>query len=70
MQKIKHCYKCIYIRQTFDHDIKLIRFVCKHPEWATRKKGYRIINKNTMAKGEIPGWCKLDDYPEKGGDKI
>jgi len=65
MQKIKHCYKCLYIRLTYEPELKLTRFVCLHPAWAFRKKKHRIINKNTMAKGDIPKWCKLEDYPEK-----
>ena len=60
--KIEHCYGCGHYRCTFDHNIKVSRILCRHSAWANRKNGGRIINKRLAIKGEIHGWCKLEDY--------
>ena len=59
--RIKSCYKCEYYRLTYDYDSSLTRFLCQHPAWKLRKKHHRIINKKLAAKGNIPGWCQLED---------
>lgn len=64
--KIRHCRECKYNEYFYDTRINLGRFVCRHPDFITKYRTYRIINRKIALKGEIPYWCTLEDY--KGAD--
>ena len=59
--KIKNCLECKYEDYFYDTRTNLNRFICKNPE-STKYTPYKIINKKTINKGEIPKWCRLEDY--------
>jgi len=59
--KIDHCIVCLFNR--FKTGQKIDRFKCINDD-AKRKNGsYRIIDKDIVMEGKIPGWCPLDDWP-------
>ena len=60
--KIRHCEECKYYDFFYDTKTDLGRFICKHPEFKTSYRTYKIINRLIALKGEIPYWCLLEDY--------
>lgn len=62
MMKISNCLACQCHWYFFDGKTKLVRFVCRHPNNVTKYRIYRIINRKLALKGDIPTWCKLEDY--------
>jgi len=60
--KIRHCGECKYNDYIHDTRTDLGRFICKHPEFKTKYRTYKIINRVTALKGGIPYWCPLEDY--------
>jgi len=72
--KIEHCIICLFNKfypEVKDPGNNLLerlffdtpsRFKCINDD-AKRKNGnHRIISKDIIEKGKIPGWCPLDDY--------
>jgi len=59
--RIKSCYDCKYYDFFYDTKLSLGRFVCRHPSNVTKYRTYRIINRKIALKGNIPGWCDLED---------
>ena len=60
--KIKYCGDCKYNDYFYDIKTNLGRFICRNPEFKTRYRTYKIINRVIALKGEIPYWCPLEDY--------
>jgi len=60
--KIRHCGECKYNDYFYDTKTNLGRFTCRHPNFITRYRTYKIINRIIVLKGEIPYWCLLEDY--------
>ena len=65
--KIEHCSKCEYfnylpVNDSFPYHSKISRFKCYNLESVRGNGNYRIINRKLALKGEIPNWCKLEDY--------
>jgi len=62
--KILSCYDCKYNDFFYDTNLSLGRFICRHPSNVTKYRTCKIINRKLALKGEIPGWCDLEDYKE------
>ena len=66
--KIEHCTICLfnkfYPKVKFVPGRKIERFRCINDDNKRKDGAYRIIDKDVVMEGEIPGWCKLEDYPE------
>jgi len=60
--KIKYCRECKDNDYFYDTKTSLSRFVCRHPEFKTKYRTYRIINREIALKGKIPYWCPLENY--------
>jgi len=60
--KIKYCGDCKFNDFYYDTRISLGRFNCRHPDFITKYRVYKIINRKIALKGEIPKWCPLEDY--------
>ena len=65
--KIRHCGECKHNGYFHDTKTNLGRFICRHPGLKTVYRTYKIINRVLALKGEIPYWCRLEDY--KSNDK-
>jgi len=59
--RIKSCYDCKYYDSFYDTKLSLGRFVCKYPKFITKYRKHRIINRKIALKGNIPGYCQLED---------
>lgn len=64
MLKIKNCLDCKFNDWHYDTRINLGRFTCGHPNFITKYRIYRIINRTIALKGKIPDWCPLEDYKD------
>lgn len=60
--KIKHCGECKYYDYFYDTKTNLSRFVCRYPDFVTKYRTYKIINRIIALKGKIPYWCRLESY--------
>ena len=63
MLKIESCNECTYYGYERQKDNKLGRFKCYYEKNLRKNGNPRILNSKRIYPGEIPGWCKLEDYP-------
>ena len=74
IDKIYSCRMCQYFRYDIGRvkkpfldamgGIGIKRYKCFYPDNKRKNDCYRIISRDAVNKGEIPGWCKLEDYKE------
>ena len=62
IDKVWHCIACRFNKFYPAQSFKISRFRCINDDAKTKNGNYRIINKELVMKGKIPGWCKLEDY--------
>jgi len=60
--RIESCFDCKYNDFFYDTNLGLGRFVCRHPDFVTDYRIYKIINRKIALKGKIPNWCPLENY--------
>ena len=61
IKKVRYCQECDFFN--FTRGKKYHRYRCHNPDSLRKNGNYRMINKGRASKGEIPGWCSLEDYP-------
>ena len=59
-RKIEHCVSCGYNQFVI---AKVNRYKCQNSDAAYKNGRYRIIDRDIIYSGDIPGWCPLEDYP-------
>lgn len=62
-RKIEHCISCGDNQFVIGGIHRQNRYKCKNSDAAYKNGNYRIIDRDIIYNGDIPGWCPLEDYP-------
>ncbi len=62
IDKVYNCRMCQYFRYVRGESEKLNRYKCFYRDNIRKNGEIHIISRDAVNKGEIPGWCKLEDY--------